>query len=86
MNPDDGRGAVNVAHDERYRTFNAACGSWEGIVTWIWIIDNALKTEDPELSPAGGKVSICNLVDGGKRHLFLIIRFAAHDDWIREIR
>lgn len=83
VDPDDGGSAVNVAHDEGNGAFNALRGSGQGIVAWLRIIEDAFKAENTEVSPAGGEVCVCYLVYGDEGHLFLIIRFDAHGDWIR---
>lgn len=75
--------AVDVSHDQSDCAFDAACRGGQGIVAGFWVVDNALEAEDSKVSPASWEVGVGDLVYGSEGHLFLIIRFGAHGDWIR---
>src|ERR1700754_5180098 len=82
MDPNDGRGRVDVSHDESDDAFNPARRGWKVAIARLGIIDDAFEAEDTELSPASGEVGVGYFVDSRERHLFGIIRFDAHFDWI----
>lgn len=73
---------MDVPHDQGNCAFDPPGRCREGIIAGLRTIDDAFKAENPEVSPAGREIGIGNLGNRGKRHLFLIIRFAAHPDWI----
>jgi hypothetical protein len=83
VNSDKRRSAMNVAHDESDSTFDATRGSGQVVVAGLRVVDDAFEAENPEVPPASGEVGVGHLVYGSKRHLFLIIRFGTHRDWIR---
>jgi hypothetical protein len=83
VDANDGGGAVDVAHDEGDRAFDASYRGRNGVVAGLGTVNDALEAEDAEGSPAGGEIGVGYLVDCGKGHLFLIIRLRAHRDWIR---
>ncbi len=81
MDADDGRGCVDISHDEGDGGFDALAGGREGIVAGLGVVDDALEAEDAEVSPAGGEVGVGYLADRGEGH-GLIIRLVRHGDWI----
>lgn len=68
MDADDGRLGVDVAHNERDCAFNTFRGSRRVGVAGFRVGDDALKSKDSEMSPAGGEIGIGNLSYSFKRH------------------
>lgn len=82
MDPDEWRGTVRVSHDEGNGRFGTGEGSGQIFIAGDWMIDHTFESEDPEVSPARGKVSVGHLAYACERHGW-IIRFDTHSHWSR---
>jgi hypothetical protein len=81
VDANNGRLAVNIAHDEGDGSFDSGCGCGDRIIAGLRSFDDALESEDAEVSPAGREVGIGYFAHRGEGH-GLIIRFDSHKYWI----
>ena len=72
VDADQGRGGVDVAHDEGDEAFRLRGGFVAGRAAGRRLGGQALKAEDAEGSPAGGEVSLGDLGDGVETHGFIL--------------
>ncbi len=72
VDADDGRCRVQIAHDEGHGGFRTGEGGGQIGVAGLRIVDDALKAQDAEVSPAGGKVGIGELAYGEEGHGVII--------------
>jgi hypothetical protein len=77
VDADDRGRRVDVTHDKGNGGFSADSGRRDVVVAGCGVFDQALESEDAELSPPGGEVGFGHFGHACKRHV-LIIRFGAH--------
>lgn len=81
VDADDGRGGVDVAHDECDGGFDAAGGCGDELVAGLRLVWFALDTfldafeaEDAEVAPTCREIGVCELGDAGEGHCLIIGR------------
>ncbi len=81
VDADDGRGGVDVAHDECDGRLDAAGGCGDELVAGLGMIGcafeaflDAFEAEDAEVAPTCREVGVCELGDAGEGHCLIIGR------------
>gem|GEM_PF-6598449 len=70
VNAHERRRGVDVAHDQRDRSFHLPVRHGRTVLAGHRIFDDALKAENAEVSPASGEVGVGHLTNAGKWHTF----------------
>ena len=73
---------MNVAHNQRHGRFNTARGRRHGVIAGFGIVDDALESKDPELTPASRKIGVGQFFHGFERHMS-IIRLRTGEAYLR---